>query len=375
MKNVCLCVIIVLWSAVLLAGATDAGNLLVSTSDGNLVIIHPEGTQEPIWERPASSPDRQAGGLDYSGAAVLSPDHRAVAFTVVHVQKVQGPESWSFDAKLLVMTLATHVTTEIVHPGAGTGFGQVAWTPDGNSIAYEATVRGKSDDLFLAPFPAERGPARNLGHWYQGFSFSPDGGRIVHAVNFPSPGLEVLEVATGNRTLLHKASNVVWDAKFSPDGKFIAYEKTVGEPASSVQGSKDDEPDCGSPNTELRLYSLVDGADTAVSIPKAPPSVYNFSWSPDSRRLAIELGTEDCGSPSGDAAVFVTSVDQKSQTQVSASSPSAQPAFSPDGSAIAFVDSSQVPARLFRYDLSNGNRSLIRRASARENDYQLLDWK
>jgi Tol biopolymer transport system component len=363
MKNVCPSVVFFLLLAVVFAGATDAGNLVVRTVDGNLVIIHPDGTQEQISSE--------------AGSAAISPDRRAVAFTVVHMQKVQGPESWRVDAKLLVMTLSTRVTTELVHPPAGTGFGQVAWTPDGSAIAYEATARGNggmADDLFLAPFPPERGPVRNLGHWYQGFSLSPDGRRIVHAINSPF-ALEVLDVATGTRMLLHKASNVVWDAKFSPDGKFIAYQKTVGEPASSAQASEDDEPDCSSPNTELRFYSLIDGSDTAVSIPKAPPSVYNFSWSPDSRRIAIELGTEDCTSPSGDAAVFVTSVDQKVQKQISTSSPSVQPAFSPDGSAIAFVDSSQFPARLFRYDLASETRSVIRRASAKENDYLLLEWK
>ena len=57
------------------------------------------------------------------------------------------------------------------------------------------------------------------------------------------------------------------------------------------------------------------------------------------------------------------------------SSPSVQPAFSPDGSAIAFVDSSQFPARLFRYDLASETRSVIRRASTKENDYLLLEWK
>jgi Tol biopolymer transport system component len=363
MKNVRLSVVFFLLLAVVLAGATDAGNLVVRTVDGNLVLIHLDGTQEQISSE--------------AGSAMISPDHRAVAFTVVHVQKVQGPEFWRVDAKLLVMTLSTRLTTELVHPPAGTGFGQIAWTPDGSAIAYEATARGNggiADDLFLAPFPPERGPVRNLGHWYQGFSFSPDGRRIVHAINSPF-ALEVLDVATGTRTLVHRASNVVWDAKFSPDGKFIAYQKTVGEPASSVQGSEDDEPDCSSPNKELRVYSLVDDFDTAVNIPKAPPSVYNFTWSPDSRRLAIELGTEDCTSPSGDAAVFVTSVDQKVQKQISTSSPSVQPAFSPDGSAIAFVDSSQFPARLFRYDLSSETRSVIRRASAKENDYLLLEWK
>ena len=363
MKNVRLSVVFFLLLAVVLAGATDAGNLVVRTVDGNLVIIHLDGTQEQISSE--------------AGSAIISSDHRAVAFTVVHMQKVQGPEFWRVDAKLLVMTLSTRLTTELVHPPAGTGFGQIAWTPDGSAIAYEATARGNggiADDLFLAPFPPERGPVRNLGHWYQGFSFSPDGRRIVHAINSPF-ALEVLDVATGTRTLVHRASNVVWDAKFSPDGKFIAYQKTVGEPASSVQGSEDDEPDCSSPNKELRVYSLIDGFDTAVNIPKAPPSVYNFTWSPDSRRLAIELGTEDCTSPSGDAAVFVTSVDQKVQKQISTSSPSVQPAFSPDGSAIAFVDSSQFPARLFRYDLANEARSVIRRASAKENDYLLLEWK
>jgi Tol biopolymer transport system component len=361
-KQLCLSVVFFLLLAVVLAGATDASNLVVSTADRNLVIIHPDGTQEQI--------SREAG------SAVISPDHRAIAFTVVHMQQVPAPESWRVDAKLLVMNLSTRVTTELVHPPAGTGFGQIAWTPDGSAIAYEGTARGKGgmeNDLFLVPFPPEHGPVRNLGHWYQGFSFSPDGTRIVHAINFPF-ALEVLDIATGTRTLLHKASNVVWEAKFSPDGRFIAYQKTVGEPASSVQGSEDDEPDCGSPDTELRLYSLIDGSDTAVRIPKAPPSVYNFSWSPDSRRLAIQLGTEDCTSPSGDAAVFVTTVDQKVQKQISTSGPSAQPVFSPDGSAIAFVDSS-FPVRLLRYDLASETLSVIQRASAKENDYTLLDWK
>ena len=73
--------------------------------------------------------------------------------------------------------------------------------------------------------------------------------------------------------------------------------------------------------------------------------------------------------------MFVTSVDQKVQKQISTSSPSVQPAFSPDGSAIAFVDSSQSPARLFRYDLASETRSVIRRASTKENDYLLLEWK
>src|SRR3974390_1961108 len=196
MKRVCLSVVFFLL-AVVLAGAKDAGDLIVRTVNGNLVIVHPDGSQEQI------------SGED--GVAVISPDHQTIAFTVVHMQKAQAPEFWRVDAKLLVMNLSTHVITELVHPPLGTGFGQVSWTPDGNAIAYEATSRergGMVADLVLVPFPRERGPMRNLGHWYQGFSFSPDGKQVVHAVNLPY-GLEVLDVATGKRTFLHKANNVV----------------------------------------------------------------------------------------------------------------------------------------------------------------------
>ena len=108
---------------------------------------------------------------------------------------------------------------------------------------------------------------------------------------------------------------------------------------------------------------------------KAPPSVYSFAWSPDSRRIALELGTEDCGYPSGDASVFVANLDQKSGLAISNASPAIQPAFSSDGSAVAFVDSSQFPNRLLRYDFANGSRNLIRQAEASDNTYQLLGWK
>jgi Tol biopolymer transport system component len=84
------------------------------------------------------------------------------------------------------------------------------------------------------------------------------------------------------------------------------------------------------------------------------------------------LGTEDCSYPSSNAAVFVTTVDQKSQARASAASPAFQPTFSRDGSAILFVDSSQFPNRIFRYELAGGARELVRQAGVQENTYELL---
>jgi Tol biopolymer transport system component len=340
---------------------SDAHNLLVTTGDSKLLLVHPDGVQELISEE---APD-----------AALSPDGQSLAYVVWHMRE-QPKGVWGCDCKLMVMNLSTHATKEIVHLPPEASFGEVGWSPDGSAIAYEFVVREKGkgkNDLILAPFPPERGPARNLGPWYQGFSFSPDSTRIVHAVNSPY-GLEVLDIATRNRTLLHKASNVVWDAKFSPNGKFIAYRQTIEEPKTSQE---DDGPDCAAPNTALHIYSVAGGSDSLVTLPnvKAPPSVYHFAWSPDSRRIALELGTEDCDYPGDDAAVFVANLDQKSGLAISNASPAIQPVFSSDGSAVAFVDSSHFPNRLLRYDFANGSRNLIRQAEASDNSYRLLGWK
>ena len=330
------------------ANAFETGDMLVMIDDSKLVVIHSDGVQEPITEGARS--------------AVFSPDRRSVVFAL--------------DRKLAVMALATHTTVEVAQLGEGAHFGQVAWAPDGNAIAYEAIVPNKSNDLFLAPFPPQRGQARNLGHWYQGFSFSPDGSRIVHAINNPF-ALEVLDLATAKRTLLHKADNVVWEAQFSPDGKFIAYTKTVTEPQSSNQpGKDDDEPDCANPPIDLHLYSLADGSDTAVTFHnlKTPDTVYHFSWSPDSRRIVLELGTNDCGYPSGDAAVFVTSVDQKYQVCISTASPAIEPRFSPDGTAVVFVDYSRPPHPMLRYEFRSRTLKRLDRPGGHE-EYRLMDWK
>jgi Tol biopolymer transport system component len=198
--------------------------------------------------------------------------------------------------------------------------------------------------------------------------------KIVHAVNFPSTGLEVLDLASGQRTLIRKTTEIVWSAKYSPDGQSIAYQMTLREPPRT----KDDEPDCTPPTIGLRIYSVSRKSDTAVKIAGAPKdweNVRSFVWSPDGKHLAITLGTTDCDYPGSANAVFVTTMDSKSQVRASTGDMSFEPVFSADGSAVAFVDFSDPQARLIRYELESGIRTLIRIATPEDNSYQLLDWK
>jgi Tol biopolymer transport system component len=358
----------VLWVLLLMGCAVCArasdNNLLVNTGDGSLIIVHPDGSQELIA--------KDAGG------AAFSPDGRYLVYVASHMRALPSGD-WSCDCKLMVMNMATHTTNELLDLPAGTSFGQVGWSPDGNVIAYEIIVRvngnEKSHDLILAPFPPDHGSPRNLGQWYQGFSFAPDGKRIVHAVNHPAKGLEAVDIDSGSRTLLHKAEDVVWEAQFSPDGKYIAYMQTTKQAQQATPKDNDDEPDCGAPDNQLRLYSLADGSDVPILIPQAPPSLFHFAWSPDSKRLALELGSQECDYPPGTSTIFVSSIDLKSQTKISSVSPSIEPQFSPDGSAIAFVDFLHVPNRLLEYDFASGTSHVIRQARPKENGYQLVAWK
>lgn len=322
------------------------GHLLVG-SYGRLLLVAPDGTQTLLAE--------------HVNVAALSPDGRYVAFT-------------NSDQALFVVPIERGRAKQVVQLPPGSHFGEIGWTPDGAAIAYESIVQGRSDDLFLTPFPSQRGPARNLGHWYQGFSFSPDGSKIVHAVNTGSAsGLEILDLATGQRSFVHRAEGIVWDARFSPDGRYVAYRMTIKE-----LDRVDDGPDCTPPTLGLRVYSMDRQTDVPVIIRGAPKhweDVKTYEWSPDSKHIALTLGYVACDYPGDAADVFVTSINMRSQIRLSTSGMSFEPAFSPDGSSVAFVDFSHSPARLFRYDLANRTSTLIRGATEESNYYHLYGWR
>jgi Tol biopolymer transport system component len=333
--------------------AADQGNLLVD-SYGKLLLIRPDGTQSVL--------------RDSTITASLSPDGRRVAFTYD-----ENPRAFPNTSQVLsVMTIAAGIPEEITKLPPGSHFGSIGWLPDGAGIIYE----GREGDLFIARLSGTAAMPQSLGHWYQGFSVSPDGTKIVHAVNSPVMGLEILDVSSGQRTLIHKTSKVVWSAKFSPDGQSIAYQITIHDPPRA----SDDEPDCTPPTIGLRIYSVNSKKDSAVTISKAPKdwqNVKSYNWSPDSKRLALTLGTVDCDYPGEANGVFITTTDLRSQVRASLRDMSFEPMFSPDGMALTFIDFSDPDSRaeLIRYELTTGVRTLIRRAPGSDNYYRLMDWR
>jgi Tol biopolymer transport system component len=347
MKATTLGVLIIIMLAT--AVAAGPGTLLVETS-GKLLAIGTDDTTRVVTESMIS--------------AAISRDGQNLAFT-----RNEDPRATNSPQVLSVIPLNGGVAKPVARVSSGVHFGSIAWLPDASAIIFE----GKDGHLFLANPALNGATPRDLGPWYQGFSISPDGSKIVHAVNSPVMGLEVLDLASGRRTLIHRASKVVWSARFSPDGQWIAYEMTLHDPPAA----SDDEPDCSSPSIGLRLHSLRTNADTAVRIaaPKDWDNMKSFSWSPDSKRLAVTVGTTDCDYPGSANGVFVTSLDLKSQRKVSDGEMAFEPVFSPDGSSLAYIDFSNSPAKLIRYDFTTGSRTLIYRATQSDNYYRLFDWR
>jgi Tol biopolymer transport system component len=241
----------------------------------------------------------------------------------------------------------------------------LAWSPDQKVLAYDVEVRMKSWNLFLASYPPSGDAPRNLGHWYETMSFAPNGKSIVHPSFDPTDRdfLQTINVETGKRETIYKATAPIWDAKYAPDGSSIAFMMTKAE-----LGDNDDEPDSG--GSEIDLWILPLDSKNPVKI---MDGVFAFDWSADGHFLAIDTGTRDGGYPPGDGAVFISSVDGKVQFQLSKDAPSIGAKFSPDSKKVMFVDYNA--SHLLIGDLTTRKLTPLPPSGSRGYGYVVYDWK
>ncbi|MGC1944620.1 MAG: hypothetical protein WA664_12770 [Candidatus Acidiferrales bacterium] len=287
-----------------------------------------------------------------AGAAALSRDGYLVAYVAdkaVHVFSLLDGQS---------VTVA-QLLDGFVHA--------LAWSPDQKHLAYDLEVRMKSWDLFLASYPPAGDAPRNLGHWYETISFSPNGKFIVHP-SFDQTGppgppdiLETVSVETGKRETIYKGVTTIWEAKYSPGGSSIAFMMT--DPADN-----DSERDSGGAVSDLWILRL----DTKKA-EKIMPGVFDFDWSPDGKSLAIGTGSDEGDYPPGDGAVFISSVDGKDQFQISKNAPSMAAKFSPDSKEVIFIDFNA--SRLVIGDLATRKLTPLPAYGFREYGYAVYDWK
>ncbi len=320
--------------------AKPHGNRVLIEESSTLLVMDPSGT----------SPRKIAENV---GAAALSPDGNLVAYVA--------------DKALRVLSLSDGQSVIIAR--LDDGFVQtLAWSPDQRSIAYDLQLRMKSWDLYLASYPPSGAAPRDLGHWYETVSFSPNGKFIVHpSFNDTGPPghpdiLETVSVQTGKREKIYTGVTTIWDARYSPDGSSIAFMMT--DPADN-----NGERDSGGSVTDLWLLHL----DTKKAV-KIMPGVWDFDWSPDGRFLAIGKGTEVGDYPPDDGAVFISSVDGKVQFKISKDAPSLRAKFAPDSKAVMFVDFNA--SRFVVGNISTRKLTPVAGSGAEGGyEYLVCDWK
>ena len=171
-----------------------------------------------------------------------------------------------------------------------------SWSPDGREIAFHSWRSGNRDSYVVAADgSAERIIAAGPAHEYSG-TFSPDGSQIAFDSD-RSGQIEIYiagggkgEAGGGARRLTNGGGSL---ARWSPDGKFIAYTVT----ATNTPGVPYQAP--------LRVIPVEGGPVRMIPVPaELGQMVAIESWSADGKKLYFRVI-----SPNGDRNIAEASVD------------------------------------------------------------------
>src|SRR5579872_1624170 len=180
---------------------------------------------------------------------------------------------------------------------------EVAISPDGKWIVYGNVLSGKRGDavvdvsaLWIASSKDASHPVRMTACTRavcdeHGAMWSPDGSRIVFVT---TDAKEQTQVAVGSRTgtnvqTLTQAHGPLDTPRFSPDGQRIAFLYSEGAPRTPgpLNPLARDAGVLSSTVYEQRLAVVPAQGGSVTLLGPADLNIYEYDWSPDSRRFAV----------------------------------------------------------------------------------------
>ncbi|WP_407354554.1 winged helix-turn-helix domain-containing protein [Luteimonas sp. R10] len=266
-------------------------------------------------------------------------------------------------------------------PAADVSDSRPAWSPDGREIAFARTEgNGRCRVVIVAANGggAEREVARCDHNGLLSFDWTPDGHGLVFGTMTgadPSPGIRVLELATGRwRELDYDVREDDFDyaPRYSPDGKWIAFVRNpqLGDlwrmPAAG--GKPEPLTDLG---TEIRGWSWLPDSRSILFGRRVDSQSRLYRLDVDSGRVN-DLGLDDAQSPAVSASTgMLAFVHRRPQFGIyrvgpppspdapvtkkrlfESSGRDTQPTISPDGRQLVFTSDRSGRFELWHVDLS-----------------------
>lgn len=282
----------------------------------------------------------------------------------------------------------------------------VRWSPNASRIAFTATRRGLGkersfvhDELFVVN--ANGSGARRLTWtrsasgpvFHANLSWSPNGRRIVFDRNDDGPdGIYAINANGRGRRALIRARRSGWlwphNSALSPDGRRIALTDGTGvfvlspgrasrpRPVARVRGSSPADL-VWSPNGRKLALLNVSGRGNSLlvlnrdgsglrNVTQTPSEweVSGFSWSPDSRRIAVAL-QERFRDP---FQIWLVNADGTGKRRLTTSTGgNNSPVWSPDGTRIAFTSERDGNSEIYVMGADGSNQTRLTHNS--EDDF------
>lgn len=358
----------------------EATNLAATASpDGSELVLDVQGI---LWRLPASGGEATAISTPELGAA--RPDWSPVDDTLVFQAYREG----TFD----IWTMQADGSDPVQHTEGPWDEREPAWSPDGQRVAFASDRSGESYDIWvLEPASGE------LRRWTDAATeeaypaWSPDGREIAYVAD----GAVFATDADGRtRTLVDAGDRGIFSPAWTPDGDDVAYIATSPGKAELVVGGETlgDSADVFPFRPEFLDSGLVlytaDGG-----IRQLDPASGTVSSVPFSARLTVdrpEYARRDFGvgdfrsgavkgivtpalSPDGEQVAFVALSDlwimrigEPPRQLTDDAWYESDPAWSPDGTRLAYVSDRDGELDLWIHDLASGEERRLEGISGAE---------